>query len=331
LQLVLNSLRQRQSAPLLPLAALLVGLLPLTGCLSHTRSVRKTRRADVVLSADLDQLLKQVDERYAAIHSATAFVQIVASTGGSLQGQVKDSLTFSGYIILGKPEDIRVILKVPLLGSQAFDMVSDGKKFMILIPPKSCALTGSDEVTNPAQKGIYSLRPSFIFDSMMIRGLERGQIVSRTQDIRVIENPRKKNDLIEEPDYDIEFLSQPEKLTARTLRVLHISRADLKPYRQDIYDAEGHVVTQAFYSDYQAFGDIDYPTKIVIQRPLDELGLTITINKGTTFNQTLDSDEFKLDIPSGIAVHNMDGVGSGAVNQAAVTNPCAAHETQSPR
>jgi outer membrane lipoprotein-sorting protein len=314
----------------LPLAALLPALLlPLSGCLSHTRAVQKTRRADVVLSADLDQLLKQIDDRYTAIHSATAFVQIVASTGGSLQGQVKDSLSFSGYIILGKPEDIRVILKVPLLGSQAFDMVSDGRNFTILIPPKSCALTGSDEVTNPAQKGLYSLRPSFIFDSMMVRGLDKGQIVSRTQDIRVVENPRKKNDLIEEPDYDVEFLSQPTGLTARTLRVLHISRADLRPYRQDIYDAEGHVVTQAFYSGYQKFGDIDYPSKIVIQRPLDELGLTITINKGTTFNQTLDADEFKIDIPSGVAVHNMDAVESGPAG--AVTNPCAARAPQSPR
>lgn len=322
-------IRLRQSTPLLPSILLLLPMLT-TGCLSHTRAVQKHRKADVVLTASLDQVLNRVDAQYNAIHSTTAYVQIVVSTGGALQGQVKDSLAFSGYIILGKPDNIRVILKVPLLGSQAFDMVSDGSVFKILIPPKSCALTGTDHTEGQAQKGLYSLRPSFILDSMLIHGLSTGQIVSRTQDIRVIENPRKKNDLIEEPDYDVEFLSQPTGLTARTLRVLHISRADLRPYRQDIYDAEGHVVTQAFYSDYQRFGTIDFPSKIVIQRPLDELGLTITLTKGTTFNKELPDDEFKLDIPDGVVVHDMDRIAARASATAAVTNPCDVHEPQSP-
>ena len=325
MQLVLNWIRQWHGARLAPLALLLPVLLATTGCLSHTRAVEKHRRADVVLSASLDQLLKQVDNQYNAIQSMTAFVEVSTSTGGSLQGEVKESISFSGYIIIGKPEQIRVILKLPLLGSQALDMVSDGKNFKMLIPPKSCAIVGSDTVTNSTQKGLYSLRPAVILDSMLMHGLEPDQIVSRTQDIRVIENPRKKKDLIEEPDYDLQFLSQPKGQVARALHVIHISRANLLPYRQDIYDADGQIVTQAFYSDYQKFGDITFPTKIVIQRPLDELGLTISVTKGTNFNQKLDDDAFDLGpIPEGYAIQNMDDPAS------ATTNPCAAHATQSP-
>jgi outer membrane lipoprotein-sorting protein len=304
-------------------------LMPLfaAGC-SHTRVVAKHRLADVVLSAPLDVTLKQIDDQYAAIQSGTAFVEIVASTGGALQGQVKDSIAFSGYIILSKPDQIRVILKVPVLGSKALDMVSDGKNFKMLIPSKNCAIVGSDVVTNTSQKGLYSLRPGVIYDSMLVRGLGPDEIVSRTQDIRVIENPKKKNDLIEEPDYDIELLSQPRDRIAHTVRVLHISRADLKPYRQDIYDAEGKVATQAFYSEYQKFDGIDFPTKIVIQRPLDELALTISITRGTSFNKGMPDDEFKLDIPSGVEIHTMD---DPAAASATPTNPCAAHAPQSPR
>jgi outer membrane lipoprotein-sorting protein len=325
LQLVLNRIRQWAGARLLPLAALLPVVLPMTGCLSHTRVVPKARLADVVISAPLNQLLKHVDDQYNAIQSMTAFVQISTSTGGSLQGEVKESINFGGYIIIGKPEQIRVILKVPLLGSQALDMVSDGKSFKMLIPPKSCAIVGSDTVTNSSQKGIYSLRPAVILDSMLIRGLEQDEIVSRTQDMRIIENPKKRKDLIEEPDYDLQFLSQPKGQVARTLHVVHISRVNLMPYQQDIYDTDGQIVTQAFYSNYEKFGDINFPTKIVIQRPLDELGLTITITKGTTFNQKLDADAFELGpIPESYAVQNMDDPASAA------TNPCAAHATQSP-
>jgi hypothetical protein len=305
----------------------LLALTPaLTGCLTHTHSVLKTRLPEVVLNATLDQLLKQTDERYLATQSMTMFVQMSTSTGGSLQGKVKETIAFSGNIIVNNPDHIRVLLQVPVLGSRALDMVSDGKTFKMLIPPKNCAIVGSDVVTNSSQKGLYSLRPAVILDSLLIRGLQPDQIVSMTQDSRVVENPRKRKDLIQEPDYDIEFLSQPEGQVARTLHVIHVSRVDLLPYRQDIYNADGKVATQAFYSNYQKFGDINFPTKIVIQRPLDELGLTITIMKDTKFNLKLDPDQFDLGpIPQNYTVTNMDHPTSAA------TTPCVAHATQSPR
>jgi outer membrane lipoprotein-sorting protein len=293
----------------------------LTGCLVHTHSVLKTRPPDIVLNATLSQLLQQADDRYAAIQSMTLIGKEATSTGGSLQGEVKDYINLKVYIVIDKPEDIRLVLVVPIYGS-VLDMVSDGKTFKMLIPPKNCAIVGSD-LTNSSQKGLYSLRPAVILDSLLIRGLETDQIVSMTQDSRVIENPKKRKDLIQEPDYDIEFLSHTQGQVARTLRVIHVSRVDLLPYRQDIYDADGKVATQAFYSDYQKFGDISFPSKIVIQRPLDELGLTITLTGGT-FNQKLAADQFKLDIPAGDSIQDMDDPANAA------TTPCAAHATQSP-
>jgi hypothetical protein len=84
------------------------------------------------------------------------------------------------------------------------------------------------------------------------------------------------------------------------------------------------VETQATYDKYQKFGDVNFPTKIEIQRPLDELSLTITVTKRTTFNQKFDPNQFELDpIPSNYAVQNMDDPASAA------TAPCAVHGTQS--
>lgn len=303
----------------------LLALTPaLTGCLTHTRSVPKTHPPDVVLNASLDQLLKQTDDRYDAIQSMTLTVQISTSTGGSLQGQVKDSISFNGYIVIGKPEQIRVILQLPIVRSEALNMVSDGKTFKMLIRPKNCAIVGSDVVTNSSQKGLYSLRPAVILDPLLIQGLKPDQVISMTQDSRIVVNPKKSKDLIEEPDYDLEFLSEPKGQVARSLRVIHVSRANLMPWRQDIYNADGKVETQAIYSNYRKFGDINFPTRIVIQRPLDELGLTITVTKAA-FNQKLESDQFKLDIPSDITVTNMEDPAS------ATTAPCAPRAPQSPR
>jgi hypothetical protein len=307
-------IRIRQAA-----AVGLLGLLPgLTGCV-HTHAVLRTHPPDVVLNATLDQLLNQVEERYAAIHSMTLFVEMSTKTGGGAEGEVKETTSFKGYIMAAQPESIRVILQFTLYG-KFLDMVSDGRTFKMMIPPKGCVIEGSDTVTNTTQKGVYSLRPSVILDSLLIQGIEPGQIVSMTQDSRDLPDPKKRKELIQDPDYDIEFLSPSEGRVARTLRVVHIDRRNLLPWRQDIYNGEGKIETQAFYSDYQKFDGVDFPTKIVVERPLDELALTITVGKGTNFNRALRSDEFDLGpIPPAYKTYNMDDPAVAAIA------PCGAH------
>ena len=284
----------------------LLGLAPaLTGCLTHVRAVPKTRPADVVLNATLDQLLQQVEARFDEIHTITASVEIAATTGGGLQGRQTEYPSFSGYIFLRKPEDLRVLLRVPILGSQALDMVSDGKNWKLWIPKRNLAMVGTSEVTKPSQNGLENLRPAVFFDSLLVRGLGTDQIVSLTSDTRVVQGNKNKSDLIEEPDYDLEMLAQPQGQTAHTIRVVHISRTNLLPYQQDIYGPDGTVVTRAFYSNYQKFSDIPFPMKIEIRRPADQYSLSITITK-LTLNQTLENDQFELKIPAGVPIKNMD-------------------------
>jgi outer membrane lipoprotein-sorting protein len=284
----------------------LLGLAPaLTGCLVHTRIVPKTRPADVILNATLDQLLKQVGDRYDGIQTINASVEISATTGGGRQGKETQYPSFSGYIFLKKPEHLRVLLRVPILGSQALDMVSDGKTWKIWIPRKNLAMTGTSEVTKPSKNGLENLRPAVFFDSLMVHGLGPNQVVSLTQDSRIVANEKDKKDLIEEPDYDLEFLDQPTGETAHTVRVIHVGRTNLLPYQQDIYDPDGNVVTRAFYSNYQKFGDITFPMKIEIKRPQDQYSLTITVTK-LTLNQKLEDDQFEFRIPESVPIKTMD-------------------------
>jgi outer membrane lipoprotein-sorting protein len=294
-------MRIRQAA-----AMAILGLAPaLTGCLTHTRIVPKTRPADVVLNAELVDLLKQVDVRYNAAQTMNASVEIVATTGGGLQGKETQYPSFSGYIFLRKPQDLRVLLRVPFLGSVALDMVSDGKTWKLWVPRRNLAMTGTNEVTKPSTNGLENLRPAVFFDSLLIRGLGPDQVVSLTQDTRVVTNENNKKDLVEEQDYDLEFLAQPEGKTAHAVRVIHISRANLLPYQQDIYGPDGTVVTRAFYSNYQKFGDTPFPMKIEIRRPQDQYTLTITLTK-LTVNQKLEDDQFELRIPDNVPIKKMD-------------------------
>lgn len=284
----------------------LIGLVPaLTGCLTHTHRVPKTHPAAVVLNATLDQLLKQVDVRFDALQTINASVEIAASEGGGEQGHVTQYPNFAGYIFVRKPEDLRVLLRVPILGSQALDMVSNGKTWKLWIPRKNLAMEGTNEVTQSTQHGLESLRPAVIFDSILVRGLLPGQIVALTSDTRIVTSLTNKKDLTEEPDYVLEILAQPQGQAAQTIRVIHISRTNLLPYQQDIYGTDGNVVTRAFYSNYQQFGDTPFPMKILIERPQDHYSLSITVTK-LTLNQKLEDDQFELKIPDNVPIKKMN-------------------------
>ena len=283
------------------LAVGLVGLAPaLTGCLTHIRTVPKTRPAEVVRDATLDELLQQVEIRFNQIQSLNATVEIVASEGQALQGEIKEFPSFGGYIFLRKPEDLRVLLRVPVLGSQALDMVSNGKSWKLWSPPKHLAITGTSDVADPTQHGLETLRPKIIFDSLMVRGLGPNQIVVLTQDSRVLPDPKDKKQLIEEPDYELSILEQPTGNTAHTVRVIHIGRSALLPYQQDIYGPDGTIETRVFYSNYQYFGNIPFPMTIEVKRPAQQLGLVITITK-LAVNQKLEDDQFELPFPEGVS------------------------------
>ena len=284
--------------------AVLCLALALTGCVSRTHLVRKIRRAPVVQSTSLDGLVLGIDRRYDEIQTMNLTVEISASTGGGQTGQVKEYPAFSGYIFFRKPTDLRVLLLVPVLRSKAMDMVSDGKTFKLLIPPRNKAIVGSNEVTTTSKNGLENLRPYVFLDSMLIHGPSTDEIVSRTQDTRVIETTDKNKDLVELPDYDLQILSKPNGQIARTDRVLHISRDNLLPYQQEIYDSTGQIVTRVNYSNYQDFGTIRFPAKIVIERPLDQYVLTLTVTKAT-FNEKLEEDQFELKIPDTIPVQHM--------------------------
>lgn len=287
-------------------AAGLIGLAPaLTGCLTHTRVVPKTRLASVVMSTSLDQLAKQINLRYDSIHSMNAAVEVSATTGGNLQGKVKETTSLRGYILMRKPADLRVLLLVPVVGTRAIDMVTDGKSFTLLIPPRREAMVGTNQVTKPSKNGLENLRPIVFFESMFVQGPDPDQIISMTSDTRIVDVGKKKHDLVEEPAYAVQILSEPQGQHARTLRVIHIDSTNLLPYQQDIYDAAGNITTKAFYSNYQYVDNTPFPTTIRIERPQDHYGLTVIITK-LTLNQKLDDDQFELTIPGGYPVKTMN-------------------------
>ena len=285
----------------------LLGVTGLTGCFSSVHRVQKIQAQApgsfrTASAEGLEQLIRQRDTE---IQTLNASVLITASTGGSKTGKVKTYTSFQGYIFVQKPRDLRVILKLPVIGSRAMDMVSDGTKFTLLIPPKSRAITGTNQVTKPSQNGLENLRPAVFLDSLLVPGVEPTEFVTLTESSRVLQPARGRKDAVEEPDYDVAVLRVQSGNVLHLERLLHLSRLNLLPVEQDIYDDEGEVVTQAIYENYEASGTEMFPRLITIRRPVDEFELKIEVTK-LTLNGKFDSDQFEMpEIPKTFKVERM--------------------------
>ncbi len=282
----------------------------LTGCFKTTHLVPRTQAPEAYRTATIEQLEFGISDRDAALKTLNAQVLITATTGGSRTGKVTEYTSFRGYIFVQQPADLRVILQLPVIGSRALDMVSDGKTFTLVHATAGHGdvwVQGTDAVTAPSKNGLENLRPNVFLDSLLVPGVGKDEFVALTESERVLKPETTKKAPIEEPDYDLVVLKRRDAATNVMVRerLIHINRLDMLPFQQDIYDSGGQIVTQATYSNYRSFGDQVFPTLITIWRPQDEYSLKIQITK-LTLNQQFDSDQFELPVPPGVTVKKME-------------------------
>ncbi len=277
-----------------------------TGCLRTTRSVIQTHPPARVLSSSLQSLVTATTTRYDSIQTLNARVEVAASTGGGKEGKVIEYTSFSAYILLRKPGDLHFIGFLPVVGSKMIDMVTDGKTFTMVIPPKNRAITGTNLLSTSSSNPLENLRPNIFFDSLLIQSALPDELVSLTSDDRIYQPDPTRKYVVDEPEYDIGiYKSVANSTELKTQRVVHIGRATLLPYQQDIYDSKGQLVTVATYDNYKVFGQTAFPSRITIQRPLDQLRLTLNISQ-LAINQTLEDDQFETPkIPAAYQVQHL--------------------------
>jgi outer membrane lipoprotein-sorting protein len=283
----------------------MLALPALNGCLWHTRKVPQAIMPANVLTALPEQLVDGINKQYDAIDTIKATVTFTATQGGSLKGSETTYTSFSGYILLRKPESLRVIGFLPVVHTVAFDMASDGQTFELLIPPKSKVVEGTNAAPKkPSTNAFENMRPYIFVDSLLIRRIGPEDELLPTADSKTEVNPKtKKLELV--PEYLLTILNrQGTSNILHAKRVIYFSRIDLRPIEEDIYDQNGQIQTQATYGRPQKFGDEIFPGTITIKRPLDQYQILISFQK-VTVNQPLTDDQFQLTIPEGTAVQKL--------------------------
>src|ERR1035437_44008 len=246
--------------------------LPLSGCfvLATTRRLPVPKPPQIVRTVSPEQLVAKVNQRWAELDTLNATVDIQASVLKSRQGVAKDYTTFRGIILMRKPEMLRVFGRVPVLGTRMFDMVSDGKNFTLWIPSRNKAVKGANELKKKSVSQVENMRPGFFVDAMMVRGLEPDDVYAVVSDTETIDAAAKKH-LYTVPEYILSIMRRnPGSQQLIPIRVVTFHRDDLLPYQQDLYDSDGSLETEVFYSQYVDYGTSTFPAKVIIKRPLEE-------------------------------------------------------------
>jgi hypothetical protein len=288
-------------------AALFLPLL-LSGCslLPTTRKLPIPKAPTLTQTVPPDELVAQLNHRWAALDTITAKVEIQLSVLKTKEGLSTDYTNFGGLIYIRKPEMLRVYGRLPVIGSEMFDMVGDGSNFTLYIPHYSKVYKGSYTEKKKSESLVESMRPGFFFDALVVRGVEPDDEYMVTADTVTIEDAARKH-LYSVPQYKLTIMrpkTGSHQLEPR--RVIYFHRDDLLPYEQDIYDGDGNLQTQVVYGPYRTFDSNTYPSTITIMRPLDEFQIVITIDS-VKANQPLGEDPFQIkNIPEGTPVKTLE-------------------------
>jgi len=288
------------------IAALAVPLM-LAGCslFPTTRKLPVPKPPLVTQTVSAEDLVAQTNQRWQEFNGLTATVRIEATLLKSKEGLAKDYPTIRGFIVMRKPNELRVVGQY--FSMRIFDMASDGKTFTLLIPPQSKAIKGSTSVKKKSANQFENLRPGFFFDAMIVRGLDPDNFYSVIADTETIEDASKKH-LVMEPEYVLSITRHPPSSDGHRdtqVRVVTFHRDDLLPYNQDLYDSQGNLESVVSYSSYRDFDGNKYPTKVLIKRPLEGIQILMTVEK-VVKNPIFVDDQFQVKIPEGTKVQTLD-------------------------
>src|SRR5580698_11451304 len=291
--------------------ALVLAVLPTTGCLFRTRPVEETYSKAPLQETTQSGLINSINQQAEKIQSLKATVDIDTSVGGAKKGHQTDYKEIRGYVLARKPAMLHMIGLLPIVRTTAFDMVSNGEEFKLWIPPRNRFVMGRNDVqTNNADQPMESIRPQDIYDALLIRPIDPEHEIAVLENSEEILHDAKGHRVLQE-DYELIVIRKTGENGGVLSRKIVFSRTDLQPHRQYIYDERARLVTDARYANYKEYDGVNFPSRIEIFRPQEEYDITLNMLK-LEINKPLRDDQFALEQPPGAEVVHMDKPQSSA-------------------
>ena len=257
------------------------------------------------------ELIASYNRMAQGLKSLNATVELKPTAGSAYSGVIEEYHQVKGFILAQRPAMIRVIGQAPVVGTNVFDMTSDGQTFRIYIPSKHEFIVGPARLERPAKKPIENLRPQHLLDTLFWPEIGPGQTV-----------------LFEEFNeqaaryYILTLLGdgQPAEIARR----IWFDRANLQVARLEIFGSGGTLLADIVYRDWreqapakaaeqpgEAGPAIPFPREIVLTRPHDDYTLDIRVTK-LQINAPIEAGRFQLEQPPGANLVNLGKEGEGA-------------------
>ena len=295
-------MRQSHILAAISLAALLAGQ---TGCLFRTRVVEMRTSTAKLRTATKQELVDRINQQTSQIKTLNATVEIGTSVGGEKKGKVTDYQEILGYILVRKPDMLRMIGLFPVVRNKAFDMVSDGTRFKLSIPVKNKFYVGSAEVTHPAANPLQNLRPQVIYNALLLPEIDKDEIAVLENDTEEVVDAKTKK-LVQQPDYVINIIRRSDSDAGWYLfSKIIFERVNLVPHHQIVFDAAGEIETGVTYQVYRDHNGVSFPTVIEIDRPREEYSIRLIVDK-LVINEPIRDDQFALPPPPGSQLVDLD-------------------------
>jgi outer membrane lipoprotein-sorting protein len=265
------------------------------GCAANEKTASRPAGAPVpVQTATKQQLIAAYNQQANAIHSINASVSMKLTAGTAYSGVFKQYHEVNGFLLAQEPASIRVIGQAPIVGTNIFDMVSDGQTFHIFIPSKNKFLVGPANLQRESAKPIENLRPQHLTQAIFWTPIPDDAPVLFEAD----EEPGARYYVLTLLRGAGDGAASGNSTDWKIVRKVWFDRADLSVARLQVYDAVGDVTADVRYSQWDNFDSTRFAREIALTRPGEDYGLGITIKK-LTVNQPIAADRFVLQQPPG--------------------------------
>jgi outer membrane lipoprotein-sorting protein len=261
--------------------------------IKRTVKIVTSPRVAQAKTASLDELLANLESSSEHVSSLVSNAMRVTFTSGKVEsGKLQEYRSAPGYILLKRPDSIRLNVQNPLTKTSIVELVSVGDQFGIWYPHDNKFYIGTNSAKELEVEGAptFSARPSHIFEAIFPQKIgfrERGYRISMEEERDVTTKY-----------YVLTMFRDLGDQKMEPVRKLWIDRADLTVTRQYMYGEHGVVVSMIQYSDVAVFDGVMLPLSIRIERPVDGYILDMQF-KSWRVNTDLPDTAFLMTPPSG--------------------------------
>ena len=281
------------------MALVAIATILASGCATSQKTARSPAGPLAQLqTATKEQLIASYNEQAGAIRSINATISMKLTAGTAYSGVIKQYHEVKGFILAQKPASIRMIGQAPIVGTNIFDMASDGETFHMYIPSKNKFLEGPTNLTRESAQPIENLRPQHLTEALFWTPIpedwptlfEAGdESEARYYILTIVRNPEGSGD---------KARASNEKVEWEIDRKVWLDRADLSVARLQVYDSGGNVTSDVRCGQWDSFGTVRFARQIELTRPVEDYALQIRITK-LSANEALPADKFELKQPEG--------------------------------